>query len=420
MRQQGTPFDDAYRSDVEPSTGHWNAETATEVKQRISGFLRDSMFRWIGITSGGMPVMRRQWNAKYQEMDYIACVYSTTSRGYCSQAKSDLIDYYEVKQRISGFLRDSMFRWIGITSGGMPVMRRQWNAKYQEMDYIACVYSTTSRGYCSQAKSDLIDYYGLKSEGGVLDNENTGAGGNLGSGDQYVVYLVWKNVEIEVKQRITGFLHGSNNRWIGITSAGEEGIRCRWNEKYRELGMKHIAWVYSTEDKQCCRDAERGLTRHFHLKSEADEEVVSSPDCICQQQQHHYSSLIPRPHMSQQQHHYSSLIPRPHMSQQQHHYSSLIPRPHVSQQQHHYSSLIPRPHMSQQQHHYSSLIPRPHMSQQQHHYSSLIPRPRMSQQQHHYSSLIPRPHMSQQQHHYSRTLDLAHRSKPLPHDAGMT
>ena len=54
-----------------------------------------------------------------------------------------------------------------------------------------------------------------------------------------------------------------------ITSTGKEGIRCRWNEKYRELGMN---LMYSTDSDQYCRDAESDLTHHFHLKSETDEE----------------------------------------------------------------------------------------------------------------------------------------------------
>ena len=36
--------------------------------------------------------------------------------------------------------------------------------------------------------------------------------------------------------------------------------------------MVHIAWVYSTDNDQYCRDAESDLTHHFHLKSETDEE----------------------------------------------------------------------------------------------------------------------------------------------------
>ena len=57
-----------------------------------------------------------------------------------------------------------------------------------------------------------------------------------------------------------------------LTSASEEGIRCCWNEKYRELGVNLIAWVYSTENDQYCQDAESDLTDYFHLKSETDEE----------------------------------------------------------------------------------------------------------------------------------------------------
>ncbi|KAL5502402.1 hypothetical protein EMCRGX_G009172 [Ephydatia muelleri] len=134
-----------------------------------------------------------------------------------------------------------------------------------------------------------------ESEGGLLDNEN--AGGNLRTNSLFVVYLAWKDAvtgipfdnayckdvepsrghwnhrtATEVIQCIAHFLHGSKHRWIGITSAGEEGIHCRWNEKYRELGMVHIAWVYSTDSDQYCRDAESDLTHHFHLKSETDEE----------------------------------------------------------------------------------------------------------------------------------------------------
>eukprot|EP00731_Ephydatia_muelleri_P006213 Em0003g461a len=248
---RGTSFENAYLSDVEPSTGHWNDVTATKV---------------------------------------IEC--------------------------ISECLLTSKCQWIGMTSGGVEGMRRQWNAKYQEMDYIARVYFTTSDVYCPNAKRSLIAHYGLKSDGGMFDNENSGAGGNLGSDGPFVVYLVWKNVvtgipfdnayrsdvepsrghwnetATEMIQRIDDLLRGSNNRWIGITSDGKEGIRRRWNAKYRELKMKHIAWVYSTDSDKYRQNAESDLTHHYHLKSETDEEdrvcpssstttVVSSPDRTC-------------------------------------------------------------------------------------------------------------------------------------------
>ena len=39
------------------------------------------------------------------------------------------------------------------------------------------VYSTDSTDYCCQVKTGLINYYGLKPQDGLLDNENAGAGG---------------------------------------------------------------------------------------------------------------------------------------------------------------------------------------------------------------------------------------------------
>ena len=35
------------------------------------------------------------------------------------------------------------------------------------------------------------NFYGLKTEGGLLDNEN--AGGNLGTNSLFVIYLAWKD-----------------------------------------------------------------------------------------------------------------------------------------------------------------------------------------------------------------------------------
>ena len=71
-----------------------------------------------------------------------------------------------------------------------------------------------------------------------------------------------------LKRSISSFTRGCKNAWIGITSDGEVGLQKQWNSKYKHLGMKHIAWVYSTSSERSCKNARDELVDFYGLKCE--------------------------------------------------------------------------------------------------------------------------------------------------------
>ena len=91
-----TSFGDALRSDIEPASGGWRAESST-VRRKVSALVRDSRNFWIGIASNGIDGVRARWNAKYKGlgMDSIAIVYETTSDSFRKNIEDDLIDFFQ-------------------------------------------------------------------------------------------------------------------------------------------------------------------------------------------------------------------------------------------------------------------------------------------------------------------------------------
>lgn len=97
-----------------------------------------------------------------------------------------------VRRKVSALTRDFRSMWIGIASQGANGVQGRWNAKYKDlgMKNIAIVYLTTSDSFRKNLEDDLTDFYGLKSNGGLLDNEVLGGGGGYGS-PPYAVYVAW-------------------------------------------------------------------------------------------------------------------------------------------------------------------------------------------------------------------------------------
>jgi hypothetical protein len=91
-----TSFGDALRSDIEPASGGWRAESST-VRRKVSALVRDSRNFWIGIASNGEVGVESRWNQKYKGlgMHSIAIVYQTSSDSFRKAIEEDLIDFFQ-------------------------------------------------------------------------------------------------------------------------------------------------------------------------------------------------------------------------------------------------------------------------------------------------------------------------------------
>eukprot|EP01040_Poterioochromonas_malhamensis_P009280 gene9280-10072_t len=89
-------FDDAYRYDIEPSSGGWR-EATEQVKRKVSALTRGYHSMWIGITSGGVDGVRERWNNKYKRlgMAHVAAVYETSSDNFRRNMETELINFYK-------------------------------------------------------------------------------------------------------------------------------------------------------------------------------------------------------------------------------------------------------------------------------------------------------------------------------------
>lgn len=79
---------------------------------------------------------------------------------------------------------------------------------------------------------------------------------------------IWNEKSETVKRKVSAWTRNYNSMWIGITSNGEKGLRQRWNDKYKGLGMTQIAAVYETSSEEFRRKMEKELTEFY--KEHAD------------------------------------------------------------------------------------------------------------------------------------------------------
>jgi hypothetical protein len=73
----------------------------------------------------------------------------------------------------------------------------------------------------------------------------------------------WRAVNSTARRKIAGLVRGSRNFWIGIASNGVDGVRARWNAKYKGLGMDSIAIVYETTSDSFRKNIEDDLIEFF-------------------------------------------------------------------------------------------------------------------------------------------------------------
>jgi hypothetical protein len=51
--------------------------------------------------------------------------------------------------------------------------------------------------------------------------------------------------------------------WVGIASNDVDGVRGRWNDKYKARGMERVAIVYKTSSDRFRKVMERDLTEYY-------------------------------------------------------------------------------------------------------------------------------------------------------------
>ena len=97
-------FAAAFRRDVEPMTGGWDASSES-VKRKISGLTRGASSMWVGIASQGERGAEGRWNAKYKGLglQHFAIVYVTSSDNFRKAMESELTQFYGLKSA-GGFL----------------------------------------------------------------------------------------------------------------------------------------------------------------------------------------------------------------------------------------------------------------------------------------------------------------------------
>ncbi|KAL0205520.1 hypothetical protein P9112_000827 [Eukaryota sp. TZLM1-RC] len=62
------------------------------------------------------------------------------------------------------------------------------------------------------------------------------------------------------------------NWFVGITSNGKEGLRARWNGKYKKRDFHKIIWLYSTGSQDFARRLETKLVQGFEHYTTIDNE----------------------------------------------------------------------------------------------------------------------------------------------------
>lgn len=92
--------------------------------------------------------------------------------------------------------------WVGRTTGHPLVqgkvstegMEERWRAKYrdeEEMDWMACIFATTSKSEVADMERNVIE--GCRSQGTYCKIQNdVGGGGNVEGKSPYLVYVAYK------------------------------------------------------------------------------------------------------------------------------------------------------------------------------------------------------------------------------------
>jgi hypothetical protein len=73
----------------------------------------------------------------------------------------------------------------------------------------------------------------------------------------------WRVSADDVRRKVDRLTKDARAMWVGIASSGDDGVRARWNGKYKALGMTSIAVVYSTDSDHFRREIERDLVDEF-------------------------------------------------------------------------------------------------------------------------------------------------------------
>lgn len=83
----------------------------------------------------------------------------------------------------------------------------------------------------------------------------------------------WRECQEFVCRKISALTRGATGMWVGIASRGDNGVRDRWNAKYRELGMYYIAIVYEMGSDRFRKQMEDSLI-DFYRNNFARQDIM--------------------------------------------------------------------------------------------------------------------------------------------------
>ena len=243
---QGTgSFEEAYRTDLDPSTGGY-IDVTTEVKQKISARKKNSTKFLIGMASGASGCLQKRWEevCESKKMRWITEVYKTSSSNFRDTLFQKLKEHYEKKKSV-GFEYDPDIPQSVSDKECTWIIYLAWNDKVSIIDYeLRC---TIVANIFPQSTASEVTKFDKAYE--LLDESIIAGGYNKALQDAISF------VELRVK--------ASHSFWIGATSHGEVGCKNRWDVTYKKRGMTHMAPVYKTNSEYFRVKMEKELIDYF-------------------------------------------------------------------------------------------------------------------------------------------------------------
>ena len=88
----------------------------------------------------------------------------------------------------------------------------------------------------------------------------------------------------KVQRKVSNLIKNGSAFYIGKTS-GPDGLKNRWNEKYKKEGMMHISPVYQTTCNEYANEIERYLIEYFKKRTECQNKVAGGGGNTNEQEQ---------------------------------------------------------------------------------------------------------------------------------------
>lgn len=238
---------------------------------------------WIGVCSNGKIGMQNRWAKKYSKekygsMEKMAQVYMPAARDFDGRQKMEkhLIEHFREKfgDDIVGNEKDE-------TPLPKPfVVYTVWHDS--DLDNSQPETNFTTR---SKEKGDILDRMVSFEEAVGLKNLDHWVSNSWLRNNHEPIRADFnrdKSSVDDVAHEIRRAISDTDKFWVGITSGGEDGMRKRWNGKYkREIKpvLNRMQWVYEPETIQQMFDMEGSLIKRFQGDAEfANQRNEELPD----------------------------------------------------------------------------------------------------------------------------------------------